>query len=323
MPPGGGLYAIVVMSKRTLIKVSVGVWAVAALVVGVSRQIVPSMLPAWDNEKPKNIQPAEWVQKTSFAELKSKPRLRCEAAFIVDNKAGEIIFEQNSHEVRPIASITKLLTALVFLESGVDLNTTARITDEDAFESSKSRLRPGEEYTVRDLLYAALISSDNRAARALSRSAGMPQAKFIAHMNDKARELRMDSTHLIEPTGLSNENRSTAHDCAILVNAALKNHLIRHITSCTEHTIRPLNRRRVIGLSNTNRLLETDLKFLGAKTGYISAAGWCIAARAQSSDGDDVTAVVLGARTSNQRFASLSSAFHWAFDVVSSVISKN
>ena len=72
-----------------------------------------------------------------------------------------------------------------------------------------------------------------------------------------------------------------------------------------------------------NRLLETDLKFLGAKTGYISDAGWCIAARALSPEGDDVTAVVLGARTSNQRFTSLSSAFHWAFDVVSSAVSRN
>ena len=281
------------------------------------------MRPVWDNDKPKDVQPAEWVQKTSFTELKSMPRLRCASAFIVDNKAGEIIFSQNADQVRPIASITKLLTSLVFLESGADLNSTTRITNEDAFESSKSRLRPGEEYTVRDMLYAALISSDNRAARALSRSAGMPQARFIARMNDKAKELGMDSTHVIEPTGLSDENRATAHDCAILVNAALKNHLIRHVTSCTEHTIRPLNRRRMVGLSNTNRLLQTDLKFLGAKTGYIGASGWCIAARALSPGGDDVTAVVLGARTSNQRFASLSSALHWAFEVVSSAVSRN
>lgn len=311
------------MRKRDLIKTSIGLWAIAAAVVGITHQLSPSMLPAWESEKPKNIQPAQWVQKTSFAELETMPKLKCESAFIVDNKAGEIILERNAHEVRPIASITKLLTALVFLESGIDLNSTTQITKEDAFESSKSRLRPGEEYTVRDMLYAALMSSDNRAARALSHSAGMPQAKFIARMNDKARELGMDSTHVVEPTGLSVDNRATAHDCAILVNAALKNHLIRHITSCTEHTIRPLNRRRMVALSNTNRLLETDLKFLGAKTGYISAAGWCIAARALSPEGDDVTAVVLGARTSNQRFASLSSAFHWAFDVVSSAITRN
>lgn len=284
---------------------------------------MPSVTPAHTIDKPKNVQPAEWVQRASFAELKSKPKLRCASAFIVDNKAGEIIFAQKPDEVRPIASITKLLTSLVFLEAGVDLNSTATITHEDAFESSRSRLNAGEEYTTRDLLYAALVSSDNRAARALSRSAGMSQAKFIARMNDKAKELGMNSTHVVEPTGLSNENRSTAHECAILVNAALKNHLIRHITSCTEHSIRPLNRRRVVELSNTNRLLQTDLKFLGAKTGYIGAAGWCIGGRALSPHGDDVTAVVLGAPTSNQRFASLSTAFHWAFDVVSNAITHN
>jgi serine-type D-Ala-D-Ala endopeptidase (penicillin-binding protein 7) len=311
------------MRKQTLIKIVVGLWAVFAIVIGVSRQLVPSMMPIWDADKPKDVQPAGWVEKASYGEIKKTPKLRCASAFIVDNKAGEIILNQNANEVRPIASITKLLTSLVFLESGVDLSSTTRITNEDAFESSKSRLREGEEYTVRDMLYAALVSSDNRAARALSRSAGMSQAKFIAQMNDKARELNMDSTHVIEPTGLSNENRSTAHDCAILVNAALKNHLIRHITSCNEHTIQPLNRRRVVALSNTNRLLETDLKFLGAKTGYINDAGWCIAARALSPDGEDITAVVLGARTSNQRFSSLSNAFHWAFDVVSSAVTRN
>jgi D-alanyl-D-alanine endopeptidase (penicillin-binding protein 7) len=310
------------MNKRTVTKFAIGLWAVCAIVVGVSRQLMPSIQPAWEFDKPKNIQPADWVQ-ASFADLKATPQLKCASAFIVDNKAGEIIFTKNAYDVRPIASITKLLTALVLLESGVDLNSTAQITQDDSFQSSRSQLRPGEEYTVRDLLYSALVSSDNRAARALSHATDMTQAMFIARMNDKARELGMDSTHVVEPSGLSNENRATARDVAILVNSALKNHLIRHITSCTEYTIRPLNRKRTIHLSNTNRLLESDLAFLGAKTGYIGAAGWCIAGRALSPDGDDVTAVVLGARTANQRFASLSSAFHWAFDVVSSAVSRN
>lgn len=310
------------MSKKAVMKFALGLWAVCAIVIGVSRQLLPSVQPAWTFDKPTNVQPADWVL-ASFADFKATPKLKCASAFIVDNKAGEIIYTKNAYDVRPIASITKLLTALVLLESGVDLNSTTQITQDDAFESSRSQLRPGEEFTVRDLLYSALIASDNRAARGLSHATNMSQAKFIARMNDKARELGMDSTHVVEPTGLSNENQATARDVAILVNAALKNHLIRHITSQTDYTIRPLNRRRAIALSNTNRLLETDLEFLGAKTGYIGAAGWCIAGRALSPDGDDVTAVVLGARTANQRFASLSSAFHWAFDVVSSAVSRN
>lgn len=311
------------MNKRTVIKSVVGLWAVYAIVIGVSHKLMPSVYSGPAFEKPKDVRPADWVQKSPLIDLKSTPKLKCASAFIVDNKAGEIVYTKNSDEVRPIASITKLLTALVLLESGVDLNSTTRITNDDAFESSKSRLRPGEEYTVRDLLYAALVASDNRAARGLSHATPMSQAKFIARMNDKARELGMDSTHVVEPTGLSDENRATARDVAILVNASLKNHLIRHITSCTEYTIRPKNHRRVIALSNTNRLLESDLEFLGAKTGYIGAAGWCIAGRALSPHGGDVTAVVLGARTASQRFASLSSAFHWAFDVVSSAVSRN
>ena len=311
------------MTRRTLYRLFGGLGLFALILIGVARQISPSTPPFWQSEaKAKDDTTIKWVDR-SFPELKSFPKLRCESAFIVDNKAGEIIYSRNAQEVRPIASITKLLTALVFLETGTDLNNRTTITDEDAFESSRSRLRPGEEYTLRDLLYAALMSSDNRAARALSHSAGVPQPKFIAMMNDKARALGMDSTSVVEPTGLSELNRSTAHDCAILVNSALQNHLIRHITSTESYTINPTNRRRLVALGTTNRLLHTDLNFIGAKTGHINEAGYCIGARVVSPEGDDVTAVVLGAPSSRQRFVSLASALHWAFDVVSSTFNRN
>jgi D-alanyl-D-alanine endopeptidase (penicillin-binding protein 7) len=311
------------MTRRTLYRLFGGLCLFTLIVIGVSHQISSSTPPFWKPDaKSSDDTTFKWVDR-SFPELKSFPKLRCASAFIVDNKAGEIIYSRNAQEVRPIASITKLLTALVFLESGTDLNNRGTITDQDAFESSRSRLRPGEEYAVRDLLSAALMSSDNRAARALSHSAGMPQAKFIAEMNDKAHSLGMDSTNVIEPTGLSEQNRSTAHDCAILVNAALQNHLIRHITSTDTCTISPTNRRRLVALGTTNRLLHTDLNFVGAKTGHIDEAGFCIGARCVSPSGDDVTAVVLGAPSSRQRFVSLASALHWAFEVVSSPFNRN
>ncbi|MBI3872579.1 MAG: D-alanyl-D-alanine carboxypeptidase [candidate division Zixibacteria bacterium] len=244
------------------------------------------------------------------------PRLKCAAAMVVDNKAGQIVYARNVREVRPIASLTKLLTSLVFLESGTDLNQSVTITADDAFESSRSRLRAGEVYSLDDLLHAALMASDNRAARALSRSAGMPQARFIARMNDRAHALGMDSTYVIEPTGLSTENVSTAYDCAILINAALKNPLIAEITATPEYTMTVLNKGRTNAIHSTNRLLSTDLQFVGAKTGFILAAGWCMAARALSPDGADVTAVVLGAPSSGQRFRSLRAAFQWAFGLL-------
>lgn len=241
------------------------------------------------------------------------PRMRCQAAIVIDNANGEILYTRDAYAVRPIASLTKLLTAMVFLETGADLTDSATVTKEDAFKSSKSVLRVGERLTLRDFLYAALVSSDNRAARVLARSSGMPADTFIARMNDKAKTLGMDSTHVIEPTGLSEQNVSTAYDCAILLDAALKNHLIREITTTGEVTLKPLNRKRSHRLVNTNRLLRYGYNFRGSKTGYISEAGWCIAASGISSDGHDVTVVVLGAPSNGYRFRALRNALLWAF----------
>jgi D-alanyl-D-alanine endopeptidase (penicillin-binding protein 7) len=239
--------------------------------------------------------------------------MRCQSAMVVDNLVGQILYERNAYERRPIASLTKLLTALVFLETGTDLMKTATINEEDALNSSKSQLRAGEEMTLKDFLHAALISSDNRAARVLARSTRLSPAAFITRMNSLARELGMDSTSVAEPTGLSEQNVATAYDCAILTNAALENHLIRQITTTPEFTLCPLNRKRVHKLVNTNRLLRYGREFLGSKTGYINESGWCIVARGHSSDAHDVTVVVLGAPSNSQRFRALENALTWAY----------
>ena len=247
--------------------------------------------------------------------MPKRPRLRCAASIVVDNVSGEILYSRDAEERRPIASLTKLLTAMVFLETGTDLMTTATVTKEDAYQSSKSHLRVGETLTLHDFLYAALVSSDNRAARVLARSAGIPADAFIARMNAKACELGMDSTHVVEPTGLSELNVSTAHDCAVLLNAALGNHLIRRVSTTSELTVSPLNKRRTHRLVNTNRLLRYGYSFMGSKTGYISEAGWCIAARGISEAGHDVTVVILGAPTNSKRFQSLRNALLWAYKI--------
>jgi D-alanyl-D-alanine endopeptidase (penicillin-binding protein 7) len=312
-------------NRRRFIKIMAGAALFAAVCFGVNRELSPSLSHMSDRGTTDTDLRPRWSDRStaSGTTRTADPRLRCAAALMVDNGTNEIVYSRNPYEVRPIASLTKLLTALVFLESDTDLGQVAEITAEDAYQSARSRLRPGEQYTLNDLLYAALLSSDNRAARALSRSAGMPQAKFIARMNDRARALGMDSTHVIEPTGLSEQNVSTAYDCAILVNAALRNHLIAHITSTPKHTIQAVNgKRRRRELTSTNRLLQSDLQFVGAKTGYISESGYCIAARARSTEGDDVTAVVLGAPSASQRFRSLSNALHWAFALIPSTTAR-
>lgn len=257
---------------------------------------------------------AEWTLcEATPPGLARRPVMRCQAAFVVDNGRGEILFERRGHERRPIASLTKLMTALVFLETGTDLLTRAVVSSEDALNSSKSHLRPGDDFSLREFLLASLVGSDNRAARVLARSTALSPDAFVSRMNEYARELGMDSTFFVEPTGLSDENVSTAHDCAILINAALDNHLIREMTTTPEIVLQPANRKRSARLVNTNRLLRYGREFMGSKTGYISEAGWCIAARSQSHEDHDVTVVVLGAPSNNLRFQALDNALRWAY----------
>jgi D-alanyl-D-alanine endopeptidase (penicillin-binding protein 7) len=301
------------MLKSRLLIV-LGIALIAIFVFGGAARLVPSLRD--DPAPPKALTFQNWTVRADLGVPKNKkrPRMRCGAAVVIDNKAGEIVYARKAHERRPIASLTKLLTALVFLQSQPDLSARAQISSEDARNSSRSRLPRGETATLRDFLHAALMSSDNRAARLLSRSTGVSREQFIARMNTMAQALGMDSTHVVEPTGLSELNISTAHDCAILVNAALDNHLIQHITTQREYHYKSLSkRRRNRRIINTNRLLASRIKFDGAKTGYIRASGWCIAGRAHSRDGDDITAVVLGAPTEGSRFRALRDAFLWAF----------
>jgi D-alanyl-D-alanine endopeptidase (penicillin-binding protein 7) len=300
------------MKKRVVIWLG-GVVLCCAIVFGTTHELITSPLGVFDTPSKRAEIPKWALHLDQPVQPHGRlPVMRCEAALIVDNVNNDVLLAQSALEKRPIASLSKLLTSLVFVESGVDLSTIAQVTKDDAFESSRSHFRPGDKLALRDFLYATLVSSDNRAARVLARSAGMTSDAFVARMNDMAHELGMDSTHVVEPTGLSQDNVSNARDCAIALNTVLKNPLLRQIASTPDTTVRCLNRRRLYHLVNTNRLLRGGFRFVGSKTGYIDAAGWCIAARSAADDGHDVTVVVLGAPSNSNRFRALRNALKWA-----------
>ncbi len=300
------------MKKHVLIWLG-GVVLCGVLILGTTRELVTSPLGLQESAPPKLELPKWAVHPDRAIEVRGRrPVMSCEAALIIDNVSNDVLYTQNALQKRSIASLSKLLTSLVFVESGVDLSTIVQVTKEDAFESSRSRFRPGDKLALRDYLYAALVSSDNRAARVLARSAGMSKEEFVARMNDRAHHLGMDSTHVVEPTGLAQENVSNARDCALLLNSVLKNPLLRQVASTPETTVQCVNRRRPYHLVNTNRLLRGGYRFVGSKTGYIDAAGWCIAARSAADDGHDVTVVVLGAPSNSNRFRALRNALTWA-----------
>jgi serine-type D-Ala-D-Ala endopeptidase (penicillin-binding protein 7) len=214
-----------------------------------------------------------------FAQAK-EPLLHSSVALVQDAKSGETLYAKNLDAVLPIASITKLMTALVILEHKLDLNQRVVISDEDYdfVKGTRSRLRPGSVFTRDQLLMLALMSSENRAAHALGRTFPGGEKAFVAEMNLRAKTLGMADTRFVDPTGLSPGNVSSASDLARLIIAASNQPLIRQYSTRDSAKVQVMGREQ--GFRNTNRLVHNanwDIDL--SKTGYISEAGRCLVMR--------------------------------------------
>jgi D-alanyl-D-alanine endopeptidase (penicillin-binding protein 7) len=208
--------------------------------------------------------------------------LKSSVALVVDQDTDEVLFSKNSGAVLPIASITKLMTALVVTEQALPLEETIEISDDDidTEKGSRSRLRVGTQLTREQLLHLALMSSENRAAHALGRSAPGGLREFVIAMNRKARELGMVDTFFVEPTGLSPQNQSSARDLAVLAKAAYGHRIIRELSTSPEQAMEV--GRRLVQFRNTNGLVRNPEWQIGLqKTGYIAEAGRCLVMQAQ------------------------------------------
>jgi D-alanyl-D-alanine endopeptidase (penicillin-binding protein 7) len=258
--------------------------------------------------------PQHEVYRQTERSLSGRPKINCASALVIDNNTQEILFAKNSSEKRSIASISKLMSALVLEDMRFDWTKPVHVVNEDAENSSRSRLKVGESFSANDLLFVALVCSDNRAVRALARATGLANGDFIEMMNNKARSLGMYSSEFHEVSGLDSMNMATAEDCARLLNAALNDRLIAAATTTEAYAFRPLNKVRMRNIVNTNRLLNSDWTVKGGKTGYIRRSGYCLATRLEDGMGHDITVVVLGAPGSNSRFKSVQSLASWAFD---------
>ncbi|PPE73914.1 D-alanyl-D-alanine endopeptidase [Solimonas fluminis] len=208
-------------------------------------------------------------------------------AMVVDQRTHEVLFSKNPDAVLPIASITKLMTALVVMEARLPLTEILTITsqDIDTEKNSHSRLRVGAELSREDLLLLALMSSENRAASALGRNYPGGITAFVGAMNRKARELGMRDSRFVDSTGLSSSNVSSANDLVRMVNAAYRDPLIRRFSTQSEHTV-ALGRQNMQFVSS-NRLVRyrgDDWQIGLQKTGYISEAGRCLVMQARIQD---------------------------------------
>ncbi len=242
--------------------------------------------------------------------------LSAQSILVLDRDTGQPLLAKNPDLQTPIASITKLMTAMLVIDAAQPLDEKITITadDRDTIKGTGSRLSIGSSYTRGQLLHLALIASDNRAAHALGRTYPGGLQRFVSTMNRTARALGMKDTVYVEPTGLSSGNRSTAFDLARLADHAYQNYPeIRHISATGHYTLgtqRVVVKKkkekaqvhyRPVAFNNTNRLTRMDDWNIGlSKTGFINEAGHCLVMQAEVAD-RDVIIVLLDATGSARR----------------------
>ena len=238
------------------------------------------------------------------------PDSRVAAAIIYNPQTGDVLWENNSHDQRSIASLTKIMTAVTFIADAPDLSRTVVVQQADVRRASVTYLRAGERVTLENLLHLTLVASDNAAARVLARVSRGGSAAFIGRMNETATQLGLTNTHYADPSGLDARNVSSAYDLSHLIAFATAHPTLGPIMRAPEFKVR--SGSRTFTIRNTNRLLGTDVEVVGGKTGFIRKAGYCLATLLQVPQGNQVAVVVLGAANSAVRFAEARNLFNWA-----------
>ena len=316
--------------------------ALTALAVATGGALAPVPASAATASKPATTKSTQKTQKKKKAPVKKKSRtshtrktaraappvlsygqlqglhatpdplsLKSSVALVVDQDTGKVLFSKNPQAVLPIASITKLMTALVVTEAELPLDEVLTVTqdDVDVEKRTSSRLRVGTRLTRGEMMHLALMSSENRAAHALGRSypGGLPA--FISAMNHTAQTLGMDGTRYVDPTGLSSRNQSNARDLAVLVEAAYQYDLIRTLSTSPEHYVAVGPRE--LRYRNSNRLVSSPQWSIGLqKTGYIAEAAGCLVMQAELA-GRKFIMVLLDSAGHYSRIADAERLRHW------------
>ena len=234
------------------------------------------------------------IQASNFTGLNGSPNLRSASAMVI-NTEGQVIYSKDIDTVRPIASITKLMTAMVILDSGLDLSEKITVTkaDRDLLQLTGSRLEYGATLPRREMILLAIMSSENRAATTLGRTFPGGMTAFLTQMNRKAAQLGMKNSHFADPAGLNVDNTSTARDLMKMVTAAEGYALIREASTTTRIEVHPYAKRGPLVYGNTNRLLKNKSWDIAlSKTGYINESGRCLVMQA-NIEGEWVSIVLL------------------------------
>ena len=248
-------------------------------------------------------------EKTS---VNSELELASLAAIVVRESDGEVIFKKNSNQVLPIASLTKLVFAKVFLDLKIDFDKVVdyKYQDEkynyefcEPWESARLRVAENDTLTIKDLFYSSIIGSANNTVETLVRHSGLSRADFINKMNIYVKSLGANNTKFVEPTGLSSENVSSPDDYAIIAKEVLADKKLKLISSETNYSFSTINTNKAFNLKNTNHLLKSNTyNISGSKTGYLHEAGYCLITQIES-EGESFIIINLNSKTRDLSFA--------------------
>ncbi len=244
------------------------------------------------------------------------PVVHAQSVFVV-SKEGQVLWSKNELEKRSVASLTKLMTALVILDHHPDWTKKILISKQAASQEPVNlKLHEGDRVSLGDLWNASLIASANDAIYALVEGVGLTEGKAVEEMNKKVIDFNLVNTHFSDVTGLNPNNISNAEDLAIIFSQAFSEPSIKIVLGRTSYVVRVnegMKTARIVTVKTTNKLLGSMKGVQAGKTGYIEESGYNMAMVVKSPQGWPVYALVLGAPTDVERFKSMSSALAWTF----------
>lgn len=238
------------------------------------------------------------------------------SAIVVDQDSGQVIYQKNIEEVRPMASLTKIMTALVFLESGTSFDKEVIMSSQDFVYGNYVGLQAGDTVTAGDLFYSMLTASSNVCAYALARSTGMELAEFVDKMNARAEELGLEKTSFNEPSGLDEDNVTTAYEYTLLAKEVLKSWEVLQGTTIKEYNFQT-KAGEWLKAKSTNDLVRygSDLYITGGKTGFTYEAGYCLMLKTKDND-LELISVVMGENSSSARFTDTANLLNWVYNQI-------
>ncbi|MEO6077223.1 MAG: hypothetical protein ABIP54_00365 [Candidatus Andersenbacteria bacterium] len=241
---------------------------------------------------------------------KDSNEFQATSALLYDGQSNQIVFQQNAFERRPLASITKLMTAMVALDHGIDWNKEANILPNEYTVGGELMLSRGETVTMKDLFNASLLGSANNATMAYVRQIGMSKEEFVQAMNRKAVELHLEQTEFHDVTGLTPQNVSTAYEIAVMAHYAFTHYPeISQATSQKEYSFTVKGTGREHTIRSTNKPVQLgELEVSGSKTGFLYEAGYCLVQEGVGALKDKV-AVVMNAPSEQDQFVEVAQLF--------------